>query len=819
MKIALTEVPFHETRAPRPALHVAIFGAGSGGTRAWETLTAMPGVHVVAFLDNDERRRGEQRHGLPVMLPGDHDLAELDAIVIGSMFGGAITEQLVSLGFPRARIHTAASFASQVPARGPDTAGPRPRFLNFQVNDICNARCVMCNIWQNKRDYEMSPEEFGRMMSDPYFSELKLVGITGGEPTLRRDLPEYYRVLADACPKLEAGAFITHGLDTERAVAAYSQIAADYRARGLAFSGMVSIDGVGEVHDTIRGRKNAFERATRTLFELNAAGVSTIVCCTVVRGNVWGLRDLLEWSRGKTYVRFRVAEFIRRLGNDGRGEQIRSFDDTEVSELISFFQYLIDSYEPEEYIRRTYTSIVEMLGGGPRLISCGYRSGEALSVDCRGNFAVCAPKGVPHPLGERPEEAVGAQAGERDAIAAQHCASCIHDTHHDWHPEAGHRLMAAASVRRHLEAPVLRPAAPAEIPGAGSADVRKVLVLGWYGTETIGDLAIIAGIFDEYRCAHPGVRFVVPSHYPAYTRHNFARMGLDCEVATYGDAELLGGLWNCDTVIIGGGPLMDIPQLVWLANVFERARLRGCRTIVESCGVGPVNRPETAEAIRRIAAAADVIRVRDAGSARLLQELTGRAADEVVEDPGARWVRATGVGHRGKESAPICVFARELTDEYPQATSPEEATARVAAFLSRVCDWFPDREVRLQAMHHFPVGGDDREYARRLAALVDRPNCTIDRVPRTAPETVDIAANAAFVICMRFHSLVFAHTVGAPLLAIDYTDGGKVAHYAREHGIADRLVTFDSLPTLDRDAFEALGLRGADRTDDRHVHA
>jgi polysaccharide pyruvyl transferase WcaK-like protein/molybdenum cofactor biosynthesis enzyme MoaA len=816
--IPLTEVHVRETSAPRPALHVAVFGAGSGGTRAWEALTAMPGVHVVAFLDNDTRHRGELKHGLAVMLPGDHDLADLDAIVIGSMFAGAITEQLVSLGFPRAAVHTVESFVNQT-SSAEKIAAPRPKFLNFQVNDICNARCVMCNVWQNKRDYEMSPEEFGRMLSDPYFSELKLVGITGGEPTLRRDLPEYYRVLADACPKLEAGAFITHGLDTERAVAAYSRIAADYQARGLAFSGMVSIDGVGEVHDTIRGRKNAFERATRTLFELNAAGVPTIACCTVVRGNVWGLRDLLEWSRGRTYVRFRVAEFIRRLGNDGRGEQIRSFDDAEVSELISFFQYLIDGYEPEEYIRRTYASIIEMLGGGRRLIGCGYASGEALSVDCCGNFTVCAPKGAPHPLGERPEAAVAARAGEREAISARHCASCIHDTHHDWHPEVGQRLMVAGSVRRHLDSPNPQAAGLGLPPAVPATGMQKVLVLGWYGTETIGDLAIIAGIMNEYRRVHPGVHFVVPSHYPAYTRHNFARMGLDCEVATYGDAELIGGLWNCDTVIIGGGPLMDIPQIVWLANIFERARSLGRRTIVEGCGVGPVNGPETADAIRRIAAAADVIRVRDAGSGRLLQQLTGRVADEVVDDPGARWVRATGIRHRGGESAPICVFARELTHEYPQATSPEEATARLAEFLSRLCDWFPDREVRLQAMHHFPVGGDDREYARRLAALIGRPNCTIDTVPRAALETVDIVANAAFVVCMRFHSLVFANTVGAPLLAIDYTDGGKVAHYARERGIADRLVTFDALPTLDRDAVENLRLCGPDRIDDRYAHA
>jgi polysaccharide pyruvyl transferase WcaK-like protein len=190
----------------------------------------------------------------------------------------------------------------------------------------------------------------------------------------------------------------------------------------------------------------------------------------------------------------------------------------------------------------------------------------------------------------------------------------------------------------------------------------------------------------------------------------------------------------------------------------------------------------------------------------LLEQLAGPRSVDVVEDPGARWVRSTGVRHRRDPSGPICVFARELSVEYPQATSPDDATTQLAAFLQRLCDWFPDRPVRLHAMHHFPVGGDDRQYARRLAALIGRPNCSIDEVPRTAAETVEIMAKASFVVSMRFHSLVFANTIGAPLVAIDYTQGGKIAHYARERGLHDRLVDFQGLSAVTRQALTSLGM-------------
>src|SRR4051812_41896991 len=36
---------------------------------------------------------------------------------------------------------------------------PKPRVIQFPVNDICNSRCVMCNIWQRKRDKEITPDE------------------------------------------------------------------------------------------------------------------------------------------------------------------------------------------------------------------------------------------------------------------------------------------------------------------------------------------------------------------------------------------------------------------------------------------------------------------------------------------------------------------------------------------------------------------------------------------------------------------------------------------------------------------------------------
>src|SRR5436309_696308 len=61
---------------------------------------------------------------------------------------------------------------------------PKPTVIQFPINDICNSRCVMCNIWERKRDKEITPQELRQILADPLFREVRYVGMSGGEPTL-----------------------------------------------------------------------------------------------------------------------------------------------------------------------------------------------------------------------------------------------------------------------------------------------------------------------------------------------------------------------------------------------------------------------------------------------------------------------------------------------------------------------------------------------------------------------------------------------------------------------------------------------------------
>jgi polysaccharide pyruvyl transferase WcaK-like protein/MoaA/NifB/PqqE/SkfB family radical SAM enzyme len=692
----------------------------------------------------------------------------------------------------------------------------RPKVINFQVNDVCNARCVMCFIWKNRKREELSPAQFARLLGRPYFSEVENLGITGGEPTLRADLAEYYEVALDKLPRLRGGHFITNGFSTARAIEAFTRVNQSYAQRGVSFAGMVSVDGVGAVHDRVRGRIGAFKRSSRTLAALRDAGVSTIACCTVVQANVYGLHDLLEWARqGGVYVRFRVAEFINRLYNDSAVDQIRAFDTAEVKHLVSFFHLLLAEYETAPEIRRTYASIVSLLSGGERLVACPYQSARALNVDSKGRYAHCAPKGQPHRLGPVAPLSLLAHAGERARIHRTHCPSCIHDYHADWTPRQAALEESDAKARATLYPPVAAVTDYPEVTKIGFAlrDLNRIALIGWYGTETAGDIAILGGIVAEYLDSNPRLRFYVFSLFPAYTRLTVHGLGKEMAermtVVPYFGVQAEQAIAEADAVVMAGGPLMDIDQTRYITGLFARFEALQRPRVIEGSGIGPLHVEQYRRNVIAAVRLATTINVRDNRSKALLEEYGVRGPIQVRSDPAVRFIADSGVRHRGGPDAPIRCYLRELTPEYPQATSQAEARRIVQNFVAQLAQLYPQHRIELWPMHYFPIGNDDRLFAQSLVDAIGNPRVMAIRTPCAPGDILESMASASFCVCMRFHSVVFADQIGAPYVAIDYTAGGKIRSYLADAGKLDRCLDFAGLERLDASALARLtGVEG-----------
>ena len=132
-----------------------------------------------------------------------------------------------------------------------------PRFLTYTVTFGCNARCIMCDSWKMPAKGDLSTEEVDRIFSQlPVMDAIRL---TGGEPFVRRDLLEIGQIAERRLKPLVLH-ITTNGFLTDRVVAYCEQ-----RDRRVPLQMLVSIDGVGEKHNHVRGSTQAWNMVLETI--------------------------------------------------------------------------------------------------------------------------------------------------------------------------------------------------------------------------------------------------------------------------------------------------------------------------------------------------------------------------------------------------------------------------------------------------------------------------------------------------------------------------------------------------------------------------
>lgn len=142
----------------------------------------------------------------------------------------------------------------------------------------CNARCQMCYSWK----YPTRPsEEFRPEILEKIPGGMKRLNITGGEPLLRNDLMDIISILNKKTNRLEIS---TNGYFTDRIV----EIAKKFPHITV----RISVEGLPELNDELRGLKNGFDYALRTLLKLRSIGIADIGFAIVI--SQYNISDVLE---------------------------------------------------------------------------------------------------------------------------------------------------------------------------------------------------------------------------------------------------------------------------------------------------------------------------------------------------------------------------------------------------------------------------------------------------------------------------------------------------------------------------------------------
>src|SRR5438128_7181553 len=140
-----------------------------------------------------------------------------------------------------------------------------PMNLTISVSYRCNSRCKTCNVWQRPND-DFTIEEYDKTFAsigrDAYWFTF-----SGGEPTLRKDLPEMVEAAYRHCRPGIIN-IPTNGIQDKIIPGRIEQVLLAAPTSDVIVN--LSLDGIGEKHDIVRGVKGNFERAMRTYAGLKA---------------------------------------------------------------------------------------------------------------------------------------------------------------------------------------------------------------------------------------------------------------------------------------------------------------------------------------------------------------------------------------------------------------------------------------------------------------------------------------------------------------------------------------------------------------------
>ena len=144
-------------------------------------------------------------------------------------------------------------------------------WINFAVTYLCNSRCRMCHIWKRYRrdprsiERELSLAEIEQLLSSEYLKNVQGISLTGGEPFLRRDFVDLAGLFVERFPNAFIG-IATNGLTPGVILKKTKQLVEKHQPRHLSLS--ISLDGVGDGHDAMRGINGAYDRVLRTVKSL-----------------------------------------------------------------------------------------------------------------------------------------------------------------------------------------------------------------------------------------------------------------------------------------------------------------------------------------------------------------------------------------------------------------------------------------------------------------------------------------------------------------------------------------------------------------------
>ena len=298
------------------------------------------------------------------------------------------------------------------------------RSVNWIITNQCNSRCSHCDIWRSDKIITPDLDEIIKIIKDPFIKKCYRhygqdfdVSLCGGEPFLVPHLQGIVDNIQKYLPE-SFKSITTNGLLTNTILEfVKNNMSTRYKIN-------VSIDGIGKVHDRIRGGNDFFKRTTGTVFKIKKLYPTQKVELkfTLLPQNYDQILKVYELSKimGCDFT-FKPAENIKSYTNQRKNISLK-FNKNQLCSIRNQAFNISDSYyEKGDYKKaQFFKDIAFYLYAKEKKEKCSVLSSD-ISILPSGHIYTCL---LMRPIGNTHSNSIG-KIWKKHPISLQACPSCM----------------------------------------------------------------------------------------------------------------------------------------------------------------------------------------------------------------------------------------------------------------------------------------------------------------------------------------------------------------------------------------------------------
>ena len=256
-----------------------------------------------------------------------------------------------------------------------------PYAIQFNPSYKCNLKCSYCDCGIKKHEnQELSTEEIFAMIDQYADLGTSRISFTGGEPLMRKDLPEmvnYARGKGLFVSVATNGTYVPKKLERLKGVNSFN----------------LTLDGPEEIHDSQRGKGN-FQSVLVAVRAIKEAGIPVYLNTVLTKNNAEKLEEVIEIAQ-KLGVKLLIQPVFFSEFSHANAEENVEEASSEKEIIIEALHWLIKRKEFKDptlmLSKKYYQQVINYMHTGMKM-KCQYASSGSLlyaTISPEGNVTPC----------------------------------------------------------------------------------------------------------------------------------------------------------------------------------------------------------------------------------------------------------------------------------------------------------------------------------------------------------------------------------------------------------------------------------------------